>query len=206
MTLRMKLYGTPLSGHAHRIVLALSFLGLKAEIVNVNLREGEHHADAFRAINPEGKVPVLVDGDVTIYESTAILTYLGTKYDDGTWLPRDPVLLAEVQKWFIWSASELAPGAARARITKLFGAPFDLVVAQEIGRAFLEKLNRSLDGRDFLVGDRATFADVAIYSYVAHAPEGGLPLEPYPHVQAWISRFEQLDGFVPMPKTPAVAA
>lgn len=202
----MKLYNTSLSGHAHRTVLALSLLGLKADIIEVDLFGGEQHGDAFRAINPEAKVPVLQDGDVTIIESTAILTYLAAKYDDGTWMPKDPVLLAEVQKWFVWSASELAPGAARARLVKLFGAPYDLEAAQELGRAFLEKLNRSLTGREYLVGERATFADVAIYSYVAHAPEGGLPLEPYPHVQAWISRIEALDGFVPMIKTPAAAA
>ncbi len=202
----MKLYNMTLSGHAHRVVLALSLLGLEAEMIEVDVLGGEQRSDAFRAINPEGKVPVLTDGDVTVYESTAILTYLAAKYDDGTWMPRDPVLLAEVQKWFIWSANELAPGAARARVIKVFGAPFDLETAQELGRTFLKKLDRSLDGKHYLVGERATFADVAIYSYVAHAPEGGLPLEPYPNVQAWISRIEKLDRFIAMPKTPAVAA
>ena len=67
----------------------------------------------------------------------------------------------------------------------------------------MQKLEAGLDGRDWLVGNRPTIADVAAYSYTAHAPEGNVSLEPYSNIRAWIARFEALDGFVAMPATAA---
>ncbi|MEX0299015.1 MAG: glutathione S-transferase family protein [Kordiimonas sp.] len=203
---KLKLYSFPLSGHAHRIRLALSLLGLEAEIIDVDLAKGEHKSDWFTELNPAGKVPVLVDGETVISESTAILTYLGRKHDNGTWLPEDAEGLAATEQWFVSSATGLANGPARARLITLFNAPYDQTETIEQAHAYLANLNGVLEGRSYLVADRPTFADVAIYTYVAHAPEGHVSLDDYANINAWLKRVEKLNGFVPMQKTDVAAA
>jgi len=203
---KLKLYSFPLSGHAHRIHLALSLMGLNFEIQTVDLANGEQRSDWFKALNPAGKVPVLIDGDTVISESTAILTYLANKYDDGTWIPADAAGAAEVEKWFVAAATTLAAGPASARLINLFGAKFDKAETIEKAHSFLGFLEAALNGKSYLVADRPTFADVAIYSYTAHAPEGDVSLGAYPNVTEWIARIEALDGFVGMPKTDTAKA
>ncbi len=196
---KLKLYTFPLSGNAHRTELLLSLLGLEYERIEVDLAGGEQQSEAFLALNPRGKVPVLVDGDDIITESNAILVYLATKYDDGQWLPRDAFGAAEVQRWLSTAAYDVATGPAAARLVTLFGAKLDLAQIQETSATFLAYLDAALAGKAFLAGERATLADVAVYSYVAHAPEGGISLEPYADLRAWIARVEALDGFRGMP-------
>ena len=198
---KLKLYTFPLSGNAHRADLFLSLLGLDYERIEVDLAGGEQRSEAFLAINPRGKVPVLVDGDDVITESNAILIYLATKYDDGGWLPRDAFGAAQVQQWLSVAAYDVATGPAAARLVNLFGAQLDLAGAQESSTAFLAYLEVELADRAFLAADRATLADVAVYSYVAHAPEGGVSLEPYQNLRNWIARVEALDGFRGMPQS-----
>jgi len=200
---KLRLYHHPLSGHAHRAALFLSLLGLDHDLIEVDLLAGEHKTDAFLKLNPKGLVPVLIDGDKTIPESTAILIYLAAKYDDGTWAPKDPEQAAQVQRWFIESATDLANGVAAARLVKIFGAPRDLEAAQALGNAFLARLDGELARKPFLVADRPTIADIAIYSYVARSDEGGVSLAPYANVQAWLARIEALPRFTAMVKTPA---
>jgi glutathione S-transferase len=205
----IRLYRHVLSGHAHRIELFLSLLGLPCEKIDVDMVRGAHKAPEFIARNnPFGQVPVMEDGDVAIADSNAILVYLATRYDpDGRWLPRDAVGAARVQQWLSVAAGQLAYGPVQARFIKLFGARLDLDRAQAISRKLFEVLDKELAKRPFLAGGAPTIADVALYSYTAHAPEGGVPLEPYGHVRAWLARIEALPGFVPMRSSapPAVA-
>lgn len=203
---QITLYSFPLSGNAHRIELALSLLGLPFTLKNVDLKNGEQRSPEFLALNPAAKVPVLADGDVVLAESTAILTYLAEKYDDGTWVPRDPAGRAEVHKWYALAASELQMGPASARLIHLFNAPFDPKQTRERAFQFLERLDAALTGREFLVRNQPSFADVAIYTYVAHAPEGGVALDDYENVTAWLARVEALDGFKPMVRSPIPAS
>ncbi len=205
----IRLYRNVLSGHAHRVELFLSLLGLPCEKVDVDMVRGAHKAPEFIARkNPFGQVPAIEDGDVAIADSNAILVYLATRYDpDGRWLPRDPVGAARVQQWLSVAAGQLAYGPSLARFIKLFGARRDLDSAQAISRNLLEVLDKELAKRAYLAGDAPTIADVALYTYTAHAPEGGVPLEPYGHVRAWLARIEALPGFIPMRRSepPAVA-
>ena len=205
----IRLYRHVLSGHAHRVELFLSLLGLPCEKVDVDMVRGAHKAPEFIAKNnPFGEVPVIEDGDIAIADSNAILVYLATRYDpDGRWLPRDAVGAARVQQWLSVAAGQLAYGPSLARFVKLFGARRDLDGAQTISRKLLEVLDKELAKRPYLAGDAPTIADVALYTYTAHAPEGGMPLEPHGHVRAWLARIEALQGFVPMKRSepPAVA-
>ena len=197
------LYGFPLSGHAHRAALFLSLLGLPHEQITIDLASGAQKQPPFLALNPFGQVPVIDDGGTIIADSNAILVYLATRYADESWLPRDPVLSARVQRWLSVAAGQIASGPAAARLVTVFGAPLDHDRAKTIADQLFAIMEPHLAGQPFLVGDRPTIADVAGYSYIAHAPEGDVSLAPYPQIRAWLARIEQLPGFVAMPATKA---
>ena len=169
----MKLYVHDLSGHSHRARLLASLLGLRPDIVPVNLLAGAHKQPEFLAKNPFGQVPVLEDGEVTLSDSNAILVYLATRYDaDRRWYPTDVTAQAHIQGWLSKAANEVANGPAAARLVTVFNAGLDHEAAIAKAHAFLAIVDSVLRGRDWLVGDHATIADVALYSYIAHAPEG----------------------------------
>jgi glutathione S-transferase len=196
------LYRHPLSGHSHRAQLLLSLLGLSAELVDVDLAAGEHKQREFLARSRFGQVPVLEDGANIIADSNAILVYLAEQYDSSNaWLPTDPVAAAEVQGFLSAAAGQVAYGPAAARLVNVFGAGLDHQRAIEIAHNLLAVLNSHLDGRTWLVGNNPTIADVANYAYIAHAPEGDVSLQQYPHVRAWLDRIAALPGFVPMQAT-----
>ena len=198
----IKLYRHALSGHSHRAQLLLSLLGLDAELVDVDLAAGEHKQPAFLAKNRFGQLPVLEDGDNVIADSNAILVYLAERYDaSNTWMPIDSVAAAQVQRFLSTAAGQVAYGPAAARLVNVFGAALDHQRAIEVAHNLLGVLESHLDGREWLVGDNPTVADVANYAYIAHAPEGDVSLQNYPNVQAWLGRIAALPGFVPMQAT-----
>ncbi|HVV91840.1 MAG TPA: glutathione S-transferase N-terminal domain-containing protein [Hyphomicrobiales bacterium] len=194
----IRVYNSPFSGHCHRVRLLLSLLDLPHEVIDVDLRGGENKQPAFLARNPLGQVPVIEDGDVTIYDSNAILIYLALSYDDGTWMPRQPVAAATVQRWLGLAAGPIYYGPNLARLAALFKAPVDHAQAQAVATRLLDAMERELTGKDFALGSRPSLADVAAYAYVARAPEGGVALEPYHNVRGWLARVEALPRFVPM--------
>ena len=107
----LKLYRHPLSGHSHRVQLALSLMGLPHELIDVDLKKGAHKASDFLKLNPFGQVPVLDDDGTVVADSNAILVYLAAKFDHtGRWLPRDPKGQADVQAWLSVAAGQVAFG------------------------------------------------------------------------------------------------
>jgi len=202
----IRLHTFSLSGHAHRAELFLSLLGLPFEKIEVDLVRGDQRTPEFLAMNPFAQVPVIQDGDVTVPDSNAILTYLALRYDEaGTWLPRDPVKASQVQRWLSVAAGPLANGPARARAAVIFGAPANPRSA-EISKLLFSRMDSHLASREFFVGDTPTIADVALYTYTSHAPEGGNSLASYPNIRAWLARIEALPGYVNMARRPAVEA
>ncbi|WP_175651162.1 glutathione S-transferase [Pseudomonas sp. Marseille-P9899] len=199
----MKIHHHPLSGHAHRAVLFASLLGVPHELALVDLAAAAHKAPAFLALNPFGQIPVLEDGEIVIADSNAILVYLAKKAGRSDWLPEDAPGAAQVQRWLSVAAGELAYGPAAARLITVFNASFnaDEVIAR--AHVLLGRLEQHLANRDWLAADHPTIADVAIYSYIASAPEGNVDLSAYPAVNAFLARVEALPGFVPFAKTPA---
>ena len=196
----LKIYSFPLSGHSHRVILFAGLAGIAYEVVDIDLASGEHKQPDYLAINPAGQVPAIVDGTNTIADSNAILVYLARKYAP-TFLPDDPVSEAEVQKYLSLAAGEIAFGPAAARLINVFNADLDRNFTHTIAAKALTTLERSLENKDYLVADKPTIADVAIYSYVAHAPEGGISLAPYPNVRRLLNNIEALEGFVPFQAT-----
>jgi glutathione S-transferase len=199
----MKLYHHPLSGHAHRARLFLSLLRVPHELVLVDLSKGAHKAPEFLKLNPFGQVPVLDDNGTIVTDSVAILVYLARKLRRTDWLPEDALAAAKVQKWLSVAAGEIAYGPAAARLITVFGANFraDEVVTR--AHNILKQIDAELSSHPFIVGAAPTIADVALYSYIASAPEGNVDLSAYAHLRAWLKRVEDLPGFVAFQKTPA---
>lgn len=198
----IKLYRHPLSGHSHRVELFIALLGLPIDVIDVDVSNGAHKAPEFLARNAFGQVPVIEDGDVTLADSNAILVYLARRYAaDSQWLPADPVAAAEVQRWLSVAAGQLASGPAAARLVTVFGAQLDHDRTKAAAEQLLAVVDRHLADRDFLAGSTATLADIAMYTYTAHAPEGEVSLAPFANVRAWLRRVEALPGFVPMQPT-----
>ena len=193
----IKLYGAPLSGNAYKVRLLLSLLGLEFAETDVNLQTGENRTESFLTLNPRGQIPTLVDGDVTVWDSQAILVYLARRYGEA-WLPVEPAAMAEVMQWLAVAENELLFGLARARAVKSFGRDYDLASSQAYGREGLKVLEQRLTEHLWLAADRATIADIACMPYPALSHMGGIPLDDYPAVRAWIDRVRALPGFVAM--------
>lgn len=192
----MKLYYHPLSGHAHRVRLFLSLIGVPFDLVEVDLSKAAHKTPAFLAMNRFGQVPVLDDDGTIVADANAILVYLAKKFGMTDWLPEDPAGAAAVQRWLSVAAGQIAFGPAAARLITVFGAGFN--ADEVIGRAHavLKVIEAELSARDWIAAGHPTIADIALYSYIARAPEGNVDLAPYPAVNAWLRRIEMLPGFV----------
>jgi glutathione S-transferase len=195
------LHSTPLSGHGHRVELLMLALGLDYRLVPAPPEV--RRSDAFRALNPLGQIPVLQDGALTLADSNAIMVYLVKRYaPESSWLPTEPVAAAQVQRWLSIAAGEVMHGPSMARLIVQFGIKDDPARAERIAARLLPFMDGHLADRAFLAADHPTLADLACYSYVAHAPEGGISLDPYPAIRAWLARIEALPFFKPIPPSP----
>ncbi len=196
----LKLYDANISGNCYKIKVLLSFLNVEHEIINVDLFKRQQKSAEFIALNEFGQVPVLVDGNETIRDSQAILFYLASKYDDGTWLPKDAVGQAKVIQWLSISANEIFNSFAMARVYYLLNLKeIDVERATARAYALLKTLEQHLSTRHWLEFERPTIADIACFPYISMAGEGKISLEDYPHVMAWLDRFKQLPRYVDLP-------
>ncbi|MGJ3254858.1 MAG: glutathione S-transferase family protein [Alcanivorax sp.] len=198
----IRLYQFPLSGHSHRVLLFLSLLDVPHETVYVDLPGNAHKSADFLAMNPFGQVPVINDNDTILADANAILVYLASRYDNGRWLPEEPVAAAHIQRWLSVAAGPLYLGPCCARLATLFGADIDTDRAIRQSHDLLTIMDAELTKSDFLTGNTPTLADIAMYSYTAHAPEGNISLAPYPRARQWLSRIEALPGFIAMDASP----
>jgi glutathione S-transferase len=192
----MRLHDYPSSGNCFKVRLLLAQLGLDYERVNVDIFNGDTLTEEFGKLNPARQTPVLETdaGDVLI-ESNAILFHLA----EGTeLLPDDPVERAHVLRWLLYEQAEIVPsiGSLRVRLAAQVLQPDSpgATSRRASGTAALRLLDDHLRERAFLVGERYTIADVAVYAYVHVAGEAGLDLADHPAVQAWIARVEAMPG------------
>ena len=202
----MKLYRFALSGHSHRAELFLSLLGVTYEKVDIDLLKGEQKHAAFLQKNAFGEVPVLEDGDNIIADSNAILVWLAMKYDTSkSWYPQAVESIAGVQRWLSVASGRLAYSLNHLRMIKAFGMQmYNLEQASVIAESTLHAMQAHLEKRyqansKWLAGDSPTIADVACYSHVASAEEGGVDLGSWSHVQSWMQSMEKLPRFLPFP-------
>ncbi|MHC9034442.1 glutathione S-transferase family protein [Cobetia marina] len=202
----IRLFRNPKSGHCHRVELMLTLLDIPYGTVDLDMANGAHKAPDFLKISPFGQVPVIEDNGVFLSDSNAILVYLTQRYDgERRFIPSDALAAAEVQRWLSVAAGEIAAGPCTARLVTVFGALFDHEQAIARAHALFAVMESHLEQRHYLVGERLTLADIAGYSYIAHAPEGGVSLSPYPAIRDWLARIEAEPDFVGMPTSPILA-
>lgn len=194
----MRLYSFTITPNNRKVEAFVVHYGLPVDIHHVSFKDKETESPAFRAINPNGRVPALTDGDFNLWESNAILTYLATRFPETRALPTDARGRADVDRWLHWQSCHLMP---------LMGA---LKMADEKDTSkltpLLAILDRQLDGRDFVCGE-LTVADFAIAAYLMTKIGRQLDYTATPHLAAWLARMAALKGFVATQvKMPPAAA
>ncbi|ETI24038.1 hypothetical protein G647_03407 [Cladophialophora carrionii CBS 160.54] len=204
-----RLYCCLASGNCYKIRLLGSLLDIQMEEVEVNLFANAQKSPDFLAINPKGELPTLVDGDKVFTDSSAIMVYLaGTRADRGSqtmapssYWSSDVVEQAQIVDWLAFAACDIHVGLAKARAIVAFDWPAGtseetLDEARRKGVASLQVLEQRLRRETWLAVGRPTIAEIAVYVYVALAPMGGVSLEPFPAVKAWLARVAQLPGYI----------
>jgi glutathione S-transferase len=172
--------------------LGLKELDADFEFVPVNLLAGEHKRPEFLRLNPAGKIPVLVDGDLVIPESAAIVFYLADKYPDKGLLPAGLAQRAQAYRWVMFAVTELEQPLWRiTKNTVLYPEdkrlPADIALAKEEFNAMATVLELHLEGRQFIVGDRVTVADCVTAYLIDWANELKL-IEAFPQLRAYLAR------------------
>ncbi|PSV34632.1 glutathione S-transferase [Photobacterium sp. GB-27] len=195
----MVVYGDLQSGNCLKVKLILSLLGIEHQWQHINILENETHTPEFLALNPNGKIPVVVldDGRV-LYESNAILSYFA---EGSEYLPQDNFLKAKVYQWLFFEQYSHEPYIAVARYIQVYlGMPADRVEQYEAlhakGYKALDVMELQLSKSHCLVGDSVTIADLALYAYTHVATDGGYDLRDYPHIKRWLKAVGQLHASV----------
>ncbi|MBP7370102.1 MAG: glutathione S-transferase [Arenimonas sp.] len=195
----IKLYQFQLSGNSHKVRLMLSLLSLPYEAYDVSGASREQKSPEFLALNPFGQVPVLVHGDIVVRDSQAILAYLGKTFGNGHWWPENASDLAQVVAWLSTAANEVAYGPNLLRLHHRFGREINLPAAEAVTTQLMQALEVELTNKDWLLAFSPTVADVAMYPYIALAPDAKIDLSPYPAIRAWLARMQALPGYISMP-------
>jgi glutathione S-transferase len=197
----MLLYDSPVSGNCYKVRLLLAHLGIPYERQTVDVIDRSNRRELLGHLNPGLTVPTLVlDDGRPLGESAAILWYFG----EGTrFVPEDAYERAQVLQWMFFEQYQLEPTIAVVRFWVAYSGraeEFEPERPAKIkgGERALRRLERGLEGRDYLVGESLTLADLALYGYTHVAEEGGFSLEPYPAVRAWLDRVAAEPGHVPM--------
>ena len=195
----LRLYSYQPSGNCYKVRLLLRQLSIPFEIVEIDLKKGEARTDAFRAINPIGRVPTIeLEPGVFLAESNAILWY----FAEGTrFIPDDKLERARMLQWMFFEQYSHEPYVAVARAwLSFFGIPpgkeRELAERQQKGYAALDVMEGELSRRPFFAGERYSLADIALYAYTHVAHEGAFDLSRYPAILAWLERVRSQPGHI----------
>lgn len=195
----MKLYDLTLSGNCYKVRLFAALARIELDIVPVDLAGGEHLRAPFIELNPLAQVPVLVDNSLVLRDSQAILVHLAGTYGGLAWWPGEAAAQAQIVQWLSFAANEVQHSLCAARLVDKFGYALDKAAALEKSVRTLAVLDAHLQQHDWLAIGRPSIADCAVYPYVVLAPEGGVDLQAYPHVNRWLQRVEGLPGYLGKP-------
>ncbi len=200
----MILYDYILSPDAYKVRLMAALAGVKLDLRAVDVHPGrEDESELLLSLNPAGSIPILIDGDLILTESAAMLAYLA-RLRAPEWLgDSDAAGTARVQQWLSFS-KRLTEHLGGARATEMLVEPGNLPALQAAGTVDLRELEaalaeRRIAGHGFLAADRPTIADIACFPYVALAPDGGVSFDPYPSIRLWMRSIRALPGFIEMP-------
>ena len=192
----MKLYYSPLSSNSFKVRVTAALLDIPLELQNVELPKGEQRRPEYLAINPMGKVPVLVDGDLVLPESAAIMIYLAESKPGNTLYPAEPRARAAVNRWLFWAANHWAPAIGALAFEKILKPrffngepdPVQIKRQEDLTQSFAKVLNEHLAKRQWVAGQTLTLADIAIAA--AFASPLQLPIQSWPQIAAWCTRVQ----------------
>jgi glutathione S-transferase len=210
----MRLYVHRLSPNALKTMITAEYCGLPVELIDVDLGGGEQRGDAYRAINPNGRVPALVDGDFVLWESNAIMQYIADKAGERAIWPDDPLARADIGRWQFWDSAHLAPATRPFQWEYLFkamlglGDPDEAVIAAADApmRGCAEVLEGVLSNQPYLTGEQLTLADIALASTLIYAEPARMPLADYSALQRWRQRVVSLPAWLAVQPPARVAA
>jgi glutathione S-transferase len=199
----MKLYINRISPNVRRVRLTAAVLGLKLDEQSLDFTKGEHKTPEYLALNANGSVPTLVDGDFVLSESRAIMQYLALKAPDAELLPRDERARADVTRWQFWDASHFSPQLGTLAFQRMLKPMFgmgepDLAKVEEAlanFRRFAAVLERHLDGKQYVVGQRLTIADLTLASSLMYARQTEAPVTEFARLGAWFERISSLEAW-----------
>jgi glutathione S-transferase len=195
----VKYYYHPASPNCRKVSAVLELLGIKADYEFVDLPKGQQAKPEFLAVNPNGMVPVLVDGDTTVLESNCILIYLADKVASDLWSDENRI---EILQWMFWEQSHFMYATGLVFFQKLIKPmmgkePDEQRVTESIAkfRRHAKALDGHLEDRDWLVGDAMTLADLAVAANLTYADATGLPTDEFANVQRWYAAISELDAW-----------
>ncbi|TML94563.1 MAG: glutathione S-transferase family protein [Actinobacteria bacterium] len=197
----MLLYDSPVSGNCYKVRLLLAHLGIPYERRTMDVVDRSNRPEVLGGLNPALRVPTLVlDDGRPLAESGAILWYLG---EGSRFVPDDSYERAQVLQWMFFEQYDHEPAIAVARFWLAYSGRAEdfadrLPERKAAGQRALAAMDDHLNGRNYLVGDRLTLADLALYAYTHVAHEGGFDLAPYPAVGDWLERVASEPGHVPI--------
>jgi len=199
----VKLYINKLSPNVRRARLTAAVLGLKLEEIALDFTKGEHKEPEYLALNPNGAVPTLVDGDFVLTESRAIMQYFASKKPESDLFPRDDQRRADVTRWQFWDSSHFSPQVGTLVFQRMLKPMFGMGEpdAAKIEEALTNiqrygaVLNKQLEGKSYVVGSSLTLADLTLASTLMYAKQVDVPLAVFPNIQAWFGRISELDAW-----------
>jgi glutathione S-transferase len=193
----MLLYNNQVSGNCYKVRLLFALLGIEYERRELDVFDRSDRPDVLGEVNPALRVPTLVfDDGRALAESGAILFHFA---EGSEYLPVDAFERAQVLQWLFFEQYNHEPNIAVARFWEMAGTHVpeaELEAKRKAGTDALRALDRHLATRDFLVSDRYTIADIALFGYTHVAPEGGFELQPYPAIREWLARVAAHPGHI----------
>ena len=199
----MKLYYHPASPFARKAQIVAEMLGLDLELEFVDLFNGGGQKPAFLKLNPQGKVPTLVDGDFVLWESNAIVQHFAAKAPASPLFPDDPSVRADILRWQFWESTSIAPACMIYVYENLLkeimnsGAPdaMELQKGEEKFQRSARMLDAHLAKREWLLGETLTLADLSVAPLLMYADAANYPIQPYPHIAAWFTKIQALPAW-----------
>jgi glutathione S-transferase len=210
----MKLYGIPPSPNTWKVRAVASHLGLPLDLQVIDVGKGDNRTPAYLALNPTGRTPTLVDGSTVLWESNAILQYLGDRKSNTLW-PNDPRTRADIMRWQSWQLAHWGRDACdvllfEVLVKRFFNwGPPDAAAVEKATQAFhreAQVLDAHLAKQPYLAGSELTLADFAVAAPLFHKDGAELPVAPYAKVQDWFARVAALPAWRESAPAPMPAA
>ncbi len=209
----MKLYYDPITVNCRKVVAGLDLIGAGYEDELLSYFGGDHKQPEFRKVNPNAELPALVDGDLVLWESNAILVYGAEKTGNRTAYPADAKIRADIARWLLWECSKWFDACYVYLVQNVVNPILDSTPDQAVldahepaFRNLASILEAALEGREWLCADNPTIADIAVAAPMHLHAVQKLPLDDYPNIRGWIARVEGLPCWQnsdPVPHIPA---